>query len=686
MLKNVFAIKDCNAIVIDKIVKVANPADVTEKATFLSILKDNGYILSEEGLKSLFIYDVYSENLNTILCAVRNIKGSDVKHSMIISSFPNFEESQMTKIFGSFYNYITNGHGIGLDYASMPLDKRVKYEVLDVVDMDTIDEKIKTLFLSKLPLKLDHESLLADLYSDDDVLLKSINHKEIVLKEILARHIVYGLQNGHVGIARSATDILRAIALISGEDDAKLDSKFKIKSLSNPMRRVVVQELNRVATIEDVTGHKEMFKHLFKMLHVHDSKYSDFSSNISAIASKLQEVNNPRTEKTILHGLVAYGLDGYSDQLISEFVSSNVSWFARSLDALIRKNPTRVNLLLSLLVENVDKIGTKIMMQLLGHFSGRNEDIVERAFSLKGLSGGVKIVGDKPLVALDEKLLDSIKDTLIIAMKKAYKKSDFYFENVLIAKELFKINVPANMSANDSSKSVSRGSRVDMEFDDIMRLFVHWKASVDLDLSALMIGENGQVVDVCSFYKTRSEHPYLNHSGDVRSAPNGGSEFVDIHMYKLPKEVRYIVMHVNSWSGQSCSDIDELFAGYMTRHAHDNGYVYEPKTVENKFTLTGDVKSITPFYVDVKTKELVWVDDKGDLGEANTAEQTVMFSRLLEIANKKRLTLGELVAMHADNVLSLDEFEAMTEDEKSKVKVFNKEFAFDITEINSNYI
>ena len=694
MLKNVFAIKDCNSIILNLDESSTDVPNLTQIVTFLSVLRENGYVLSENSTNELFTKQCSLNELKNVLDAIVEVRGSNVAHNMIISNFPDVTRiDNLQKRVASFFNYFT-GLGLKGDYAELPLNKSVKYIVLDIVP--NVDKEIAKLFISKLPLKLDHEQLISSLYEQEDKLISSIDHKEIVLKEILARHIAYGFKNGINGIARSSTDILRAIAIHSGEDDAKLDTKFKIAPLSNPMRRAVISELNRVATITDLTGHKEMFKHLFKALHIHSKKYSGINEEISKLAKELQVKNNPKTDKTFLHGIVSFGMDNISDLLFKEIVSKNPSWFARQLDSLIRKNPTRVELILESLIENAEKINSKIITQLLGHFASRGEDITERAFSLKGVSGGVKIVSDKPLLAMDEKLLVNINDVLINALRKIYLSSDTVIEHALIDKALYKINVPSNMSANDSAKAVSRGSRVDIELSDVLRLFVHWKSNDDLDISCMLLDEELKTVDLCAFYNlqglnfnrnyTHSAEPYLIHSGDVRCAPNGGSEFIDIHLNKVPKNVRYIVMHVNSWTGRDCSEIDELFAGYMNRDSNDNGQVYEPKTVEDKFSLTGAIKSITPFYIDLKTSEMVWVDDKGSLGKATTVENLVIFKRLLQIADMKKMSIGELIEMHSKNVVTQEKYDTMTDIEKSEVTVFTKDFAYDVTEINSKYI
>lgn len=119
---------------------------------------------------------------------------------------------------------------------------------------------------------------------------------------------------------------------------------------------------------------------------------------------------------------------------------------------------------------------------------------------------------------------------------------------------------------------------------------------------------------------------------------------------------------------------------------NESGKIYEPKTVEDKFTLTGSIASITPFYIDLVNKEMVWCDDKGSNGAGRGVDDLVSLQRLFDVTNKKVITIGELLELHSENVITTDVYELLSDEEKSQYKVFDKEFAFDIKEITSAYL
>lgn len=682
MEKVIFAVKDCNTLLNTNL--DGQPSTIADKVQFLCLLEANGFKLKSDALNEFFSTDLTVKTLGQNLKAIDNILGGDVNHYTLVSNFPSTKgEDFFAKIIGQFVNVITDGGALQEDVAILQYNEKIAYKELSLTD--SVDDELLKVFHSKVPLKLDHEELLAKLYKDKDDVINKVNHKEITLKEVLARHVAHNLiYTGINGIARNAVDVLRALAVINGEPDAKLDSKFKIVSMPNILRKRVIQELDQIIKIDDVTGHKDMFKHLFKTLHVHDTKYKDINKNVSEVAKLLQTINNPKTEKTLIHSALSTPFDEDNKVAKLNVLVKNPSYFARGLDNLLRNNENYQNDILKSFLNVSDKLNSAMVLQLLGHFGNRDKDITTRAFTLKGVSGGVKVVNDKPLVAMNQNLLTAIDNTLVSVLRNDYINRDTFIKNAVIDKSLYKINLPLGLSSSDGLKTVSRGSRVDIVLKDILRLFVHWKASVDIDLSALFLDENLNTVDRCSYYQVNSGK-YAVHSGDVRSAPQGGSEFVDIHIDKLPKSVRYVVMHVNSYSGESCGEIPELFAGFMHRD-NTTGKNYEPKSVENKFSLTGDIASSTPFYIDLLTKELVWCDDKGSKGAGRGVDDLVSLQRLFDVTNKKVITIGELLELHSENVITPDVYDLLSEDEKSEYKVFDTNFAYDIKEITSAYL
>ena len=80
----------------------------------------------------------------------------------------------------------------------------------------------------------------------------------------------------------------------------------------------------------------------------------------------------------------------------------------------------------------------------------------------------------------------------------------------------------------------------------------------------------------------------------------------DAFMTEFPT-VRYIVLADNVFTGinfEHCS----CRAGYMMRSTEDSGEVFEPKTVRTAFRIDAKTTYAVLFAVDIKTKEIVWLN------------------------------------------------------------------------------
>lgn len=85
-------------------------------------------------------------------------------------------------------------------------------------------------------------------------------------------------------------------------------------------------------------------------------------------------------------------------------------------------------------------------------------------------------------------------------------------------------------------------------------------SSVDLDASALMLDENGHLVDTVYFGNLRSYDGSIVHSGDNRTgAGDGDDESVMINLLAVSPNVKHIVITVNSFMGQSFSKVANAY-------------------------------------------------------------------------------------------------------------------------------
>lgn len=191
----------------------------------------------------------------------------------------------------------------------------------------------------------------------------------------------------------------------------------------------------------------------------------------------------------------------------------------------------------------------------------------------------------------------------------------------------------------------------------------------DLDLSAVMFDDDFGFVSAVTFYELKNFGGH--HSGDIVDAPQGASEFIDITSARcIERGVRYVVMVVQSYTGQSYCDLPECFAGWMSRKQPDSGEIYEPKTVQDKLDVSANTRVAVPAIFDLQAEQVIWVDLSlqnppcfNNTVAANLSGLHLTLKSMLDLSKPNIYDLlmlhvqarGQLVAeeIEADNVFSV---------------------------------
>lgn len=144
----------------------------------------------------------------------------------------------------------------------------------------------------------------------------------------------------------------------------------------------------------------------------------------------------------------------------------------------------------------------------------------------------------------------------------------------------------AARSASESSERRARGDRLRIQAPDrsTLRLFLHWKESCDVDLSATFLNADGAKIGENSYLKLTTKD-YAVHSGDIRNGAKGAAEYIDITLAKARKAgVRWVVMTANVFSGAAFNTFP-AYAGVMVRDGV-HGAHFDIETVAHKMRLT----------------------------------------------------------------------------------------------------
>lgn len=690
--KQYFAIKSMKAILIEPTLN-SDSLTESERIVLLGMIHDCGFSFNESDTRKFISSQITYDKAAEIIQAIEYVVGDHVAHKFLQGSFPIKDPNQLHRSITACMNYLHQYfpdvfHSVlQEDRIAAPLQITHYSDPKILTIVDSVDDKLLELFGSKIPLSADNAELVTYLYNTNDQVLSRVDTSLIVLKEVLAYQIKREIESNDIDkitSARSATDILRAIALISGEPNGKLDSPFSIKSIPNKQRRKIVECLDKVATIDDLTINKNLFKRLFKMLHLNTPRFKNFD-NINNLAKTLREVNNPKTIRTEIQRIV----DGFGSEEGFEYLINNPSVFVRNLDAILRKYDSSevVNKVIKSFTTNT--VNTKILLQALEHFNNRLVKLDTRMFTLKGRSQPV-VVDDKPLEPMEFKTVEMLSDIFTEELKRQYKQGSNWFERAYIDPSLYGINIPKNLSEEDGLKLLSRGSRYKLNTGDkgsVIRLFVHWADTCDIDLSAVLYDQEFKIIDDrdARINFGNLHGPFYEHSGDVRYAPDGGSEFIDIELDKIPTSTRYIVMVVNNYSGDCYDGVNELFAGFMIRKDRLLGKAFEPRTVEDKFSIRGGSNIKQLFAYDVSTDEIIMINASSTTRDAYSVSEMDNENQLLKsIIERKCVSVGKLIELHSDYVLCEDEQLTLSDEEKSKTTFFNTDYGLDVLNITTN--
>lgn len=603
---------------------------IVQLATMLKNLETLGYTLSDELLERLSTISLkrLAEFYNQTVTDLKIMVGAHVEHKPM---YPNFPQQVMDMDEAELYfNAMMHYFGSWLGVRIMPHT--------DIVDREKITEKTK-LKVINLGTASDAYSIFANLVGSNTSLsetdkrdiewfikftgeLKTVNFvttlvpDNIPLRENVA--LVAGLfmkydipvEDMLAKSIKTATDVLR-LAVHMSDGDVSLATSTKFRNFKRKERRMLLSVLNKCKNItEDMLRYSERWKRLGERLHPFENKnkYNNVQKAFSIIFNK--------EPYETFGGKVEQAIAGFRIDEAVKLLKNRPGEYARRLDNLIRLSDDPKNVV-STFEEIANKVSTPVLLQVKAHFSKRHESNKNsiRTFFPKGNISRLQAI-DNTLQRISPIHCKNIVKICEDTLREKFAKGDF-LGKVYLDDRISGFNVPfSQRSASKSLRTIPRGSRYDLVEGDTVRFFIHWKDignsggwgdTVDVDLSAVFLDENHEFREQISYTNLKEYGCY--HSGDITSAPKGASEFVDISIDKcLVRGIRYIVMSVNSYTGQLFSDIPECFAGVMIRQATQSGEIFEPKTVDNRLDLTAENKICIPMIIDLAERKVIWTD------------------------------------------------------------------------------
>ena len=264
-------------------------------------------------------------------------------------------------------------------------------------------------------------------------------------------------------------------------------------------------------------------------------------------------------------------------------------------------------------VSHLDSLNLILLIQLLLQY--RHYQVYDRTFKFvrhhkltihKETREEVKarrsVVSEDIRAALEAHLSSLLKKEL----------ADRAIGKVYIEEGMEKYALPLQEATGASGLGVlPRGSRLSIPEGNKLRCFTYWEKVNDIDLACFGLQEEGtEQIEFSWRSMAQRQNSCLTFSGDQTSGYHGGSEYFDVIIPKFRRkypDTRYLVFTDNVYSYDVFDNV-RCTAGYMIREEEDSGEVFEPKTVQSSFRVTGNTAFAILFALDLEEREIIWLN------------------------------------------------------------------------------
>jgi hypothetical protein len=548
----------------------------------------------------------------TALAAVRRLVGDHVEHNVYFKDFPANVPDTMEFWLGLLSNALVHADGTpiavplglaGVNLLALPgygayqhsyADMAAAHDDLIPADTDrvtvlhlggTAQAEASALYAglaaSTTPLgedDLELLGLLAALCADGP------QPESIPVRENRALINRVRLAHGKALLADTVTDVLRVACALSG-GDVTLEQPTRFVSLARRDRRAFLAALDGVVAgkshaLEDVAPRREEFKRLGERLHPHEYPQFPCAAQVFAVARGEQVVRSlaSRVESAF----------GAGDTVGAVKLLANApGMLLRSVDRVARvANRDDAAALTDAVRAASGRTSGRVLLSLREHLD--NRAALEQARIFVGRSGRAWVEPDhRPTIDADTvaELQAALDEELAGRMPVV--------GHLVVDPAVYDVAIPlSGKGIAPGFRVMPRGSRSPIPAGHL-RFFVYWKQKerrTDFDLSALLLDENFASVGQLS-YTSLSGYGGV-HSGDITSAPNGASEFIDLDLSRV--QAAYIVPQVNVYDGEGFDEVQESFFGFMTRTAEQVGKPFEARTVRMRSDLRGTGRVALP--------------------------------------------------------------------------------------------
>ncbi|WP_344454857.1 hypothetical protein, partial [Actinocorallia aurantiaca] len=395
------------------------------------------------------------------------------------------------------------------------------------------------------------------------------------------------LAAGRELLVDTVTDVLRlawALSAVEGEEEPE---PARFRSLARRERRALLAALDGVvaaspAKLGDVPPYREQWKRLGERLHPHEYPRWPHAARVFAVARGEERVRS--FSARVQAAMAAEDVPGAARLLTAApgVLFRSLDWLARSASS---EEERRV--VLEAAGSAVERVSGRVLLSMREHLVNRVESRGgSRVFVNRH---GRAWVADDRREPLDADLAGRLCALLDAEVTRRLPEVG----HLVVDRDVWQVALPLSGKSSPSGFGVlPRGSVSPVE-GGLLRFFIHWREReerTDFDLSALLLDEDYTGASHLSW--TQLTGFGGEHSGDITSAPEGASEFINLDLGRL--EHRVVVPQVLIYDGEGFHEVAESFFGFMTLDAEQAGAPFEPATVRMKSDLRGAGRGALP--------------------------------------------------------------------------------------------
>ena len=691
--------------------------DITCKPEELAMLIDSfsslGYTLEKEDIKRLAMLD--SEHLKQFYLKnydfLNEICGNDVEHKVFYKNFPKIKDiSVLEATIRAVLHYLTvsvDSDGFMNqdieDFERQTIhnpNKKVLKFITSAEGKKRVIKLVENLFEAKVAIPYNYFHLAGEVLEDYG---QELNINSIPFKENLAHYFSLLLFNkakvkkseiitrNSLSFVKTPTDLLRVYAALS-RGDVTLKNNVMFMSLERALRRLFLSMLDDMVkdnlnAYDDFSRHEFLWKRAFELLHV--GEYKTKYPNIYEIATNFRS-GEYQTFYSKLEEL------SYNQVAYIKLLKTRPGEFARRLDMLIRNEKYDIEYTLSEFKTVASKVSTTLLLQLWEFFKNRTL-YPTRIFKINSSWRTNFVEVDDERVEVKSDTIDKVIKMIEESLSQIYSTYEFKGK-VYIDPKMKQYCLPRN-SRNGSAqtKTLTYGTRIKLNEAEgsFLRVFTHWKNidtknsndRIDIDLTMELVSDDFNKKFTIGWHNLTWGAEFNSYySGDVTSAPNGASEFIDLDYISARKYARYCIVCNSVYTGHDFADIPECFSGIMLmNNLGKEGEIFNPEFVEHKFDLTQRGANLNAAVViDLETLELIWMDCPLSYGGNVVASSAGGVFVALKDVLKEHMNLYDFFMLHKGHIEivdSIDEADIFISDSiDATIK------PFDVENIASNWL